>query len=97
MRLPYSAFFSLCVTCTIVVPSLFSFLNKLHDFFSLAGMQVSGWLIGQNQLRVGNHRARNSHQLLLAAGKLIWIEVLLAHHIEAIERVAHDALPLRLS
>ena len=46
-------------------------------------------------LRARNHRPRHPDELLLAARKLIRVEVLLAHDAEAVERVGHQRLPLR--
>src|SRR5215831_11216693 len=44
--------------------------EEFHDFLPLAGVQVAGRFIGQQKLWFGDNRARNAHQLLLAAGKL---------------------------
>src|ERR1700722_6338689 len=70
-------------------------LEKLHDFFALAGMQVAGGLVRQNQLGARDHRARHGHKLLLATGKLAGVEVALPDDVEAVERVADQASPLR--
>src|SRR5205814_2142295 len=49
-------------------PLLVQALEHLHDFLALVRMQVAGRLVGQDQLRVRNHRARDADELLLAAG-----------------------------
>src|ERR1019366_9322137 len=40
-------------------------LEQLHDLLSLAGVQVAGRLVRQNQLGMGDHGARHRYQLLL--------------------------------
>src|SRR6266702_8074561 len=49
---------------------LIQLLEQLHDFAALIGMEVTSRLIGQKQLGFGNDGPRDSHELLLAAGKL---------------------------
>src|ERR1700688_1227345 len=63
-------------------------LKELHDFFALRGMQVTGGLVGENELGILNHRARHADELLLAAGKLIGEKVFLPDDIETVENVA---------
>jgi len=65
--------------------------EKLHDFFTLRGMQVTGGLVGQNQLGALNDGAGDSHELLLPARKLIGEEVFFANDVEAVEDVANEA------
>src|SRR6267154_765899 len=36
-------------------------LEKLHYFFALSGVQVAGGLVGKNELRILNHRARHAN------------------------------------
>src|SRR5260370_14961934 len=50
-------------------------LEKLHDLFALARVQVSSRLVGQNYFRIGDHGARDSNKLLLTARKLIRVEI----------------------
>src|SRR5437588_13068236 len=52
-------------------------------------MQVSGGLVGQDQLGISSHRARHSHQLLLSTGKLVGIKVFFSHDLEAVQDVSH--------
>ena len=72
-------------------------LERLHDLFRLRGVKIAGRLIGEDQLRIGDQGARHADQLLLAAGKLIREEILLADHLETVEHVADDAVPVLLS
>ena len=65
--------------------------EKLHDFFTLRGMQVTGGLVGKNQLGALNDGAGDSHELLLPARKLIGEEVLFANDVKAVEDVADEA------
>src|ERR1051325_11570272 len=71
-------------------------LEELHDLLSLARVQIPGRLVGKNQGRLVNQRARHRYELLLAAGKLARIEILLGHDAEAVERVGDQALALAL-
>ena len=66
--------------------------EQLHDFFALRRMQIAGRLVRQNQPRAGDHGARDSDQLLLAAGELVWIKVFLADNLEAVQRIGHYRL-----
>ncbi len=77
-------------------PSFIELLKQLHDLFALARVQIAGRFVSQNQLGRWQSSARAiAYQLLLSARKLIGIQILLADHVEPVERVAHDALPLR--
>ena len=71
----------------MVVPFAVEFLKKLHDFLGLAGMEVAGRLVGQDQFRLGDDRAGDADELLLAAGELARIEILFPDDGETIERV----------
>ena len=42
-----------------------------HDLF-VGFVQIAGRLVGQNQFRLIDQRARDSHTLLFASGKLRW-------------------------
>src|SRR5690625_7394264 len=57
-------------------------------------MEVAGRLVGKDQLRARDHRARDAHELLLAARELRWVEVFFAHDPEAVECMADDSLGL---
>src|SRR5579872_6290647 len=70
------------------------FLEQLHDFLGLAGMQVPGGFVCQDQLGVPHHRPRHTHQLLLPAGELAGIQVLLAHNLETVQRLRHHGRAL---
>src|SRR5882672_11830577 len=54
-------------------------------------MQVSGRLIGKDELRTENHGSRHPDELLLASGKLIREEILLADNVEAVEGITNQA------
>ena len=94
MRVPYAAFTSECVTWMIVAPLLVQRAEQLHDLLALRRVQVAGRLVGEDHLRVRDHRARDADQLLLAARELVRIEILLADDLEAVEDVADHALAL---
>src|SRR5689334_22422772 len=44
--------------------------EQLHDLLALIGVEVAGRLVCQNQRWLGDDRAGDGHQLLLAAGEL---------------------------
>ncbi len=44
--------------------------NQLKNQFPGATIEIAGWLIGQQHLRLGDERTRQRQPLLLAAGKL---------------------------
>jgi hypothetical protein len=46
-------------------------LEDLHDLDAGAAVEVAGGLVGQDELRVVDQRARDRHPLLLAAGELV--------------------------
>jgi len=72
-------------------------LEHVHDLFALGRMQVSGWLVSQDDARIRNHCARDTDELLLATGQLRGKQVFLANHLKPIERVANDRLPVFLA
>ena len=94
MREPYEAFTSECVTWMMVVPASLSVAEQLHDFLALRRVQVAGRLVGEDDLGVGDHRARHADQLLLAARQLARIQVLLPDNLKPVEDVGHHALPI---
>src|SRR5882762_1337894 len=71
--------------------------KQLHDFFALAGMQISSWLIRQQQFGRGNDSAGYPDELLLAAGELPRIQILFADDLKTIERVRHQRSPFALT
>src|ERR1700687_757380 len=66
-------------------------LEQLHDLITLRRVQISCRLVSENQFWIEDHGSGDSHKLLLAAGQLVWKKILLAHDVETIERVAHQA------
>src|SRR3954469_1734447 len=63
---------------------LVELLEKLHDLFRLAGMQIARRLVRQNYFRISNERARNRDLLLLSTGELVGIQILLADYLKAV-------------
>ena len=59
-------------------------------------MQAPGRLIGQNQFRLADHGSGHGHDLLLAAGKLIGKQRLLAHDLKAVEDIGHHSFAFGL-
>src|ERR1700730_11129682 len=70
------------------------FTEEFHDFLGLSGMQIASRLVGQQQRGLMNHRARNSHQLLLTARKLARGQVFLGDDLKTVENIRYQALPL---
>src|SRR5262245_50843662 len=60
-------------------------------------MKISGRLVSQNDPRVGNDGSRNPDELLLTARELCRKQILFAHHLKTVERVANDRLPVLLA
>ena len=53
-------------------------------------MEVAGRLVGQNEFRFGDDRARDADQLLLAAGELARVKILFPDDREAIEGIGDE-------
>src|SRR5580704_2719677 len=70
-------------------------LKQLHNFLCLAGMQVAGGLVREDQLWIPHHRSRYSHQLLLSARKLIGKQIFLAHDLKSIQTLGNHAGAVR--
>src|SRR5206468_11503628 len=71
-------------------------LEQLHDLASLTRVEIARGLVRQDELWLRDHSAFDANELLLSSRELARIQVLLAHHPEAIEGVTHDRLPLGL-
>src|SRR5438552_16956731 len=54
-------------------------------------MEIPSRLIGEDQLRTKDHRAGDSHKLLLAAGELVREKIFLADDVKSVEGVANQA------
>src|SRR5437879_13590975 len=54
-------------------------------------MEIPSRLIGEDQLRTKDHRAGDSHKLLLAAGELVREKIFLAHDVKSVEGVENQA------
>ena len=73
--------------------------QHVHHLFSLSGVEVARGLVGEDQRRPPDQGAGDADALLLAAGELMREQVLLGHHLEAVEQLAHPRLapgPLHL-
>ena len=92
IRLPYEAFTSEWVTWIDRDTFVIQLFEQLHNLFALRGMQVSGWLVCQNQAWIGDHRSCDGDQLLLTSGELVGIEIFLSDHLETIQAVAYNRL-----
>src|SRR5687767_10548091 len=77
-----------------VVPIQLS--KKLHDLAALIRMKIPGGFIGQYDCWLGNERTRHADELLLSARELRWIKILFRDNMEAIQRIADDALAILL-
>ena len=71
------------------------FLQQIHDFFSLAGVQAAGRLISQNQPGLCNDGSRNRHKLLLPTRELTRIEILLPDYVKFVQYIGHNPLANR--
>ena len=71
-------------------------LEQFHDLLALTGMQIASRLVRQDQLRTGDHGARDANELLLAARQLVWKEIFFGDHVEAVQSIANNALTLGL-
>ncbi len=60
-------------------------------------MEVAGRFVGEDELRLGDDRARDADELLLAAGELAGIEILFPDDGETIERVGDEGAALRFA
>src|ERR1700690_942329 len=54
-------------------------LEEFHDLLALAGVEVAGGLVRQDEFGIRHQGPRYGDELLLAARELVRIEVLLAH------------------
>src|ERR1051326_8882181 len=65
--------------------------EKLHDLLRLSGVQVAGRLVSQNQLGIPGDGASYADQLLLSAGKLVWVATFFPDDLETVQNVGHHA------
>src|SRR5208337_4363462 len=68
--------------------------EQLHDFLSLAGVQVACRLVGQQKRGLVNDSARDADQLLLSAGKLVGKKVFLGDDLKMIQGFGNHTLAL---
>lgn len=69
---------------------LVELLKKLHDFAALIAVEIAGGFVRKDEAGLGDEGAGDADKLLLAAGKLIGVEILFADEVEAVEHVADD-------
>src|SRR5215208_1091206 len=69
-------------------------VDQLHDPDRGLGIEVAGGLVGQQQWRVVDERARDRHALLLAAGQLVRQVVKLGGEADHAQDVGHLAADL---
>src|SRR5436190_1094474 len=70
--------------------------EQLHDLLPLTRVEIAGRLVGEDQGRLVNQRARHRDELLLAARELPRKEVLLRDDPKAVERVGDERVALAL-
>ena len=82
-----------CVTITTVAPSRCSDAEHVHDVRAVAAVEVARRLVGEDQRRIVDERARDRDALLLAARELVG--VLLRARVEPheLEHLAHSSGP----
>src|SRR5438034_5686042 len=68
--------------------------KQLHDFFALAGVQISSGFVGEEKFRFSNNGPCNTDQLLLPAGKLARIQIFFADDLKTVEHVGHESSAL---
>src|SRR5215470_18306766 len=68
--------------------------KQLHDFLRLARVEVSCWLVCQDQLRVAGYGSRHSNELLLTARELIGVKIFFADDLKAIENIGNHGSTL---
>ena len=69
-REAYSAMSGSCVTSTMVMPGVAELLEERHDLDAGLRVEVAGRLVGEDDLRLADQRARDRDALLLAAREL---------------------------
>src|SRR5438105_1333567 len=70
--------------------------EQLHDLLPLARMEIPGRLVGEDQGRLVDQRARHGHELLLATGELPREQTLLRDDSEPVQRVGNERVALTL-
>ena len=73
---------------------LVEFGQKVHYLYSVFGIQITSWLIRQNQLRLGNYGSRYRYPLLLTSGELLWKVVSSVHDFHMLHYLFHPLFPL---
>ena len=47
--------------------------EEVHDVEAVLAVEVAGWFVAEDELRVGDHGASHGDALLLSAGELLWV------------------------
>src|SRR5258708_6168509 len=77
-------------------PHVIEAFEQIHDLDGKVGIEIAGGLVGNEQRRLRDHRARNAHALLFAGRKFQGAVPLLAEQTDLIERRAHALVDLAL-
>ncbi len=78
-----------CGACCVKVGEQF------HYFDAVFGVEITGWLVGEYDVGVGDEGACYRHTLLLSARQLTGIVVDAVRHVHAFEQLTHAAAALR--
>ena len=70
--------------------------QDLENLFTRTRVQVPGWLISQNQIRIGDYCARDRNALFLAARQLAWLVIHAVGESHELQRRSHVPAPLSL-
>ena len=73
------------------------FLQKIHDRFAVARIEVAGRFVGEKNCRLAGEGARDRDALLLAAGKLAGQMFGAMSHADALERFGDELFSLACS
>ena len=74
---------------------LVEFLQQVHDFLAILGVEVTCRFIGEYELWTCHHGAGNGHPLLLTAGKLLREMLGAVADVHALHHLCHASLALR--
>ena len=69
--------------------------EQVHHLFTIARIEVTGGLIGKDQLRICHYGTRDGYTLLLSTRQLLWIVPCTVTDIHAFEYLCHTAFALR--
>jgi hypothetical protein len=75
-------------------PFAIQFAQQIHDGFAVAGVQIAGGLVREQNRWSASKRPSHSHSLLLTAGKLRWVMLHAMRHADLLQRLLDALLPL---